>query len=98
MPTHYHFSSKVIVYAGASTWRFLGLPHEEAKEIKETHGKHSKAWGSVQVTATIGTTTWQTSLFPDTKSGTYLLPLKAAVRKKEGVADGATVSCCIALL
>jgi hypothetical protein len=35
--------------------------------------------------ATIGKTQWKTSLFPDSKSGAYLLPVKSDVRKKENV-------------
>ena len=37
------------------------------------------------MTVTIGQTVWQTSLFPHRESGGYLLPLKAAVRKAEGI-------------
>ena len=35
-----------------------------------------------------GKTTWKTSIFPDKKSGTYLLPLKADVRRREGIGAG----------
>ena len=92
MPKVYRYSSKVVVYGGVSAWRFLGLAKEVAAEIRELYGKQSRAWGSVPVRVTIGATTWRTSLFPDTKSGTYLLRLKALVRKREGIEDGATVS------
>ncbi|PIP95040.1 MAG: hypothetical protein COW00_17905 [Bdellovibrio sp. CG12_big_fil_rev_8_21_14_0_65_39_13] len=33
----------------------------------------------------MGESEWSTSLFPDTKRGAYLLPLKASVRKKEKI-------------
>ena len=39
----------------------------------------SYGWGVIPVTARIGTTTWTTSLFP--KDGSYLVPLKDAIRK-----------------
>lgn len=42
-------------------------------------------WGSVRVRAVLGGSAWDTSIFPDAKSGTYLLPLKASIRAKEGV-------------
>lgn len=42
--------------------------------------------GSLPVIATIGSTSWKTSIFPDKKSSGYLLPVKAEVRKKEGIA------------
>jgi hypothetical protein len=60
--------------------------------IKESFGATSRGWGSLPVTVTIGTTTWDTSVFPDRKSGTYLLPVKAAVRKAEGMFEGDAVS------
>jgi hypothetical protein len=43
------------------------------------------------VEVTVGSTTWRTSLFPDTKRATYLLPVKKAVRTAEGLADGTRV-------
>ena len=42
-----------------------------------------EGWGRLKVTAIIGNTQWQTAIWFDTKQDTYLLPLKAAVRKKE---------------
>lgn len=93
----YSFTSKVIVYSGAAAWRFLGLPAKDATEIKEQYGKHAKGWRSLPVIVSIGSTTWETSIFPDKKSGTYLLPLKAAVRKAEGIADSATITCSLRL-
>lgn len=44
-----------------------------------------RGWGSLPVMATIGKTTWKTSIFPDKKRGAYLLPIKAEVRKKEEI-------------
>jgi hypothetical protein len=88
----YKLQSKIFVYPGMGGWRFLPLPHEEAKEIKEKFGKQAKGWGSLPVSVTIGKTTWQTSIFPDKKSGTYLLPLKAQVRKKEEILDNDMVA------
>ncbi len=83
----YTMSSKVVVYPGMAAWRFLIVPQQTGREIKETFGKYAKGWGSLPVSVTIGTTTWATSIFPDKKSGTYLLPLKAAVRKTEHILD-----------
>jgi hypothetical protein len=87
----YKLSSKVFVYPGMGGWRFLGIPLKEGKEIKEKFGKHARGWGSLPVVVTIGATTWETSIFPDKKSGTYLLPLKAQVRKKEEIDDDSKV-------
>lgn len=44
------------------------------------------------VRPTIGTSTWETSVFPDTKRGSYVLPVKGDVRRKEGVEEGDVVT------
>lgn len=88
----YQLRSKVFVYGGFATWRFIGVPKKEGEEIKKKYGARAKGWGSLPVTATIGDTTWHTSIFPDKKSGSYLLPLKAKIRKTEEIADDSIVS------
>jgi hypothetical protein len=97
MGKSFTFTSKVLVYPGMNAWRFLVLPQKEGKRIKETFGKKARGWGSLPVTVSVGTTAWDTSIFPDKKSGTYLLPLKAMVRKKEGIFDDDTVMCTLRL-
>lgn len=72
-------------------WRFLMLPKKVGKEIKEKFGRRAVGWGSLRVSAQIGKTKWKTSIFPDKKAGTYLLPLKAQVRKSEAISDESTV-------
>jgi hypothetical protein len=84
----YKLRSRVWLYPGsAAAWHFISLPAKESAAIKKQFGAVARGWGSLPVEATIGTTRWQTSIFPDKKSGTYLLPLKALVRQKEGIRD-----------
>lgn len=40
----------------------------------------------MKITAKIGHSEWKTAIWFDTKHDTYLLPLKAAIRKKENIA------------
>ena len=47
-------------------------------------------WGMVPVTVGLGDTAWTTSLWP--KDGGYVVPLKAAVRRAEGVELGDVVT------
>jgi hypothetical protein len=47
-------------------------------------------WGMIPVTARIGGTGWTTSLFP--KDGRYIVPVKARVRKDEGLEVGEMVT------
>jgi hypothetical protein len=46
----------------------------------------------VPVTVKIGETEWQTSLLPQGKTGTYLLAIKASVRKAEGIEEGSVIT------
>lgn len=47
-------------------------------------------WGMIPVEARVGDTVWATSLFP--KEGTYLVPVKSAVRRSEQLAVGDVVT------
>lgn len=97
MSTRYSFTSKVIVYPGHGGWRFTVVPKETSARIKKKYGAQSRGWGSLPVAVTIGDTTWNTSIFPDKRSGTYLLPLKAVIRSKERIADESRVQIAITL-
>ena len=68
--------------AQKGSWHFLTVPAEYAPLIK-SFAIHERGFGSVPVRVTIGDSSWKTSVFPDSKSGTYILPVKAAVRKVE---------------
>lgn len=75
-------------YEGPAAWFFVSLPEDVADKIeRETHGPR-RGFGSVRVEAKIGSTTWNTSIFPDRKRGTYLLPVKKEVRRAEGLEAG----------
>jgi hypothetical protein len=84
--------SKLWLYPGLGGWHFVTLPRNRAKEIKMHVGGIRRGWGSLPVTVTIGRTTWKTSIFPDSKSGSYVLPVKADVREKENLEAGDTVA------
>jgi hypothetical protein len=87
----YEIQANVWLYPGMAGWHFVSIDKKTAEEIKDNHGYLRKGFGSIPVEVTIGETTWKTSLFPD-KSGEYLLPLKADVRKKEGIKMGDTLT------
>lgn len=84
--------AKVWLYPGMAGWHFVTLPKKQSREIKERFGDLSRGWGSLPVIVTIGKTRWKTSIFPDKKSGAYLLPLKADVRKKEEIAESDAIT------
>ncbi|MFC1733311.1 DUF1905 domain-containing protein, partial [candidate division KSB1 bacterium] len=56
--------------------------------LKDPAFKRVLIFGSVPVEVTVGGTTWETSVFPNSKDGTYILPVKAPVRRKEGIYEG----------
>ena len=88
----YRLRGKVWVYPGAAAWYFVNVSKKISAEIKENFGDSGRGFGSIRVRVTVGTTSWKTSVFPDSKSGTYLLPIKAEVRKKEGITDDTMLS------
>lgn len=78
----------------ADTWTFVTLPAEAADDIRARAVEPRRGFGSVRVRVTVGGSTWTTSIFPDAKSGSYVLPIKRAVRTAEDldVGDAATVT------
>jgi hypothetical protein len=87
----YQFDADVWVHDGEAAWHFLTLPTDVTDEIDDLTAGRQKGFGSVPVAATIGATTWSTSIFPDTKRGSFVLPVKKPVRLAEGISDGDTV-------
>ena len=82
----YKLTAKLWIYPGeTANWHFLTIPKEVSTEIRALHAKNARGFGSLPVEVAIGKTIWNTSVFPDTRSGTYVLPIKAAVRKKEDI-------------
>lgn len=85
MPNHFHFSAKVWIYKGKGAWHFVTLPQKIAREINLLFGELKRGWGSLPVRVTVGEASWQTSIFTESKVQSFLLPLKADIRKKESI-------------
>ena len=71
----------------ADAWVFVTVPPDDAELIREL-APTRRGFGSVRVRVALGATRWATSVFPDTKVGSYVLPVKRAVREAEGVDVG----------
>ena len=84
------FSGEVLFWKGPAPWHFVPVPDRESAEIEAVSQFVSYGWGVIPVTVRIGSTEWQTSLFP--RDGTYLVPVKAWVRKAESVELGDEVA------
>lgn len=89
-----NFTAKVWLYNGHSAWHFISLPKTLSAKIKKLFLGLERGWGSLPVKVTLGESVWQTSIFPDKKTNSYLLPLKAGIRKTAHlkVADKVKVS------
>ena len=79
-----------------AAWFFTSVPEELSGDIREIPRPH-RGFGAVRVHATIGGSQWRTSIFPSS-DGTYVLPLKKAVRDAEGLAEGGVVRARIEVL
>lgn len=78
---------------GPGGWTFITLPVECADQIRFlAGGRKAKSWGMIRVETSIGSSTWRTTIWPDKASGSFLLPVKAAVRKVEKISAGDRVN------
>lgn len=84
----FEFRAKVWLYPGEAAWHFITVPKGLSKEIKLEFGAMARGWGSLPVSVQIGGSKWITSIFPDSKSNTYLLPVKSEIRKREKIVLG----------
>ncbi len=95
----FKFQSKVIVWKAGNrdgddkgAWRFARVPEDVSAKIKEMQkGKLRRGWGAVYAKVKIGKSEWQTSIFPDRHSATYILPLKKQIRYQENLYDGTDI-------
>lgn len=84
------FAAELWRHDGDAAWHFLTLPAAAAEQVRERAGE-PRGFGSVRVEVTVGGTTWRTSVFPDSRSGSFVLPVKAEVRRREDLLAGDVV-------
>jgi hypothetical protein len=87
----YSFFAELWEYEGEAPWVFVTLPREESDDIADLV-PWRPGFGSVKVTVSIGATEWSTSLFPSKELRAYVLPVKRAVREREGIDIGDEVT------
>jgi hypothetical protein len=88
---NFTFIGKCWLWQGKGTWHFITLPQDKSEEIKffsDNHFGKRRGWRSVRVSANIGGTIWETSIFPSGSLEAYILPIKAEVRKKQKIVAG----------
>ncbi|HXG80193.1 MAG TPA: DUF1905 domain-containing protein [Sphingomicrobium sp.] len=86
------------LWSGESgSWHFFTVPEEHCDQIRAQSLAHRSGFGAVRVEASVNGVTWRTSVFPQ-KSGGYILPVKAAVRRDAGIATGDEITIELELL
>lgn len=81
----------------SASWHFLTVPEEQCGKIRAQSLAHRGGFGSVRVEASVNGITWRTSVFPQ-KSGGYILPVKASVRRDAAIAAGEQITVRIIIL
>ncbi len=84
------FDGEVIEWRGPAPYCFVPVPEDAGAALRSASSLVSYGWGVIPVGARIGGSTWTTSLLP--RDGGYLLPVKVAVRRAEGLDLGSAVS------
>lgn len=87
--TRFAFETEVIHWRGPSPFFYAPVPPDLAEAVRAVAKAVSYGWGVVPVDAEVRGVAFRTSLFP--KDGTYLVPLKDAVRRAAGVTAGDVV-------
>ncbi|ACP23545.1 hypothetical protein NGR_b20990 (plasmid) [Sinorhizobium fredii NGR234] len=87
----FEFDAELWLYPGKGGWHFITLPADIAGQIRFLTEPKTRGWRSETVIARTGWTEWTTSIFPDKASGSFLLPVKAEVRRQEKLVAGQVV-------
>lgn len=86
--TRYEFTAELWRWAARTDeWVFVRLPDDASAEIAAVPRLRA-GFGAVKVRATIGGTSWRTSVFPEGGDGPYVLPVKQQVRRAERLEVG----------
>lgn len=80
------FEAAIIEWRGPPPYLFAVVPDAHIADIRYAALTESYGWGVVPVIVRVGASDFTTSLFP--RDGGYLLPIKVAVQRAEGIGRG----------
>ena len=80
----------VFTWRGPAPYYFVRVEDPQAAEIEAASRMVSYGCGMIPATLTLGKTEWYTALWP--KDDLYVIPLKAWVRKAEGIDEDDVVT------
>jgi len=87
---YYSFRAPLWEWASRENWFFVSLPQDASDEIADLP-LPPRGFGSVPVWASVGASRWNTSIFPGA-DGAYVLPIRKAVRERNGISKHDIVS------
>lgn len=82
----WEFVAEVFQWRGPAPYFFVATPAHIDDFLHANIGELAYGWGCIPAQVRVGNTEVTTSLMP--KGGAYLVPLKVALRRSEGVDDG----------
>lgn len=77
------FEGTVWYWRGPAPYHFVTVPEAEAAAIADVASSVTYGWGMIPAAVRVGDTDFTTALWP--KNGGYIVPLKDAVRRQEGI-------------
>jgi hypothetical protein len=84
------FNGKIWFWRGPAPWYFVTVPAQQCRDLKAISRTVTYGWGMIPVRVRIGKSEWLTSLWP--KDDSYIVPIKASIRKAEKLEEGDTVT------
>lgn len=84
------FEGEVWEWRGPAPFHFVTVPPDGCDALADVAPLVSYGWGMVPVAGRIGSTSFTTALWP--RDGGYVVPVKDAVRRAEGIELGHVVT------
>lgn len=97
MEPRFLFTSKTLIWPGTTSLHYVTITAELGRKIKGLSEGPRRGFGAIKVEATLGFTSWQTSIFPIREKG-YILLLNRRIREKENIYEGKKVEVKIQLI
>ncbi|MEY5134200.1 MAG: hypothetical protein RLZZ198_2204 [Bacteroidota bacterium] len=85
MKISHTFTAPLWQHSAQGGWYFVALPTDLSQEIRSQAKPLEEGWGRLKISAAVDGVAWNTSIWFDTKCGTYLLPIKAEIRKMKNL-------------
>ena len=80
------FSGEIWYWRGPAPFHFISVPDDAVAAVHAVASEVTYGWGMIPVRVRLGSSVWDTALWP--KDGRYVVPVKDAVRRAEGLAVG----------